>query len=272
MGPLLGTVPALAVILLAAGDRTLCGRTLQVCLSPGCVADGARATLDRLAALAPPGCRVEPGACVSGCGAGPIVLEKVSEATGGGRVVHKRVGGAEAMMRLLVGAGDEAPSPDLVLGYDAVVGAEIAASEGRHSEAAGMYGSGIALAIAAIEGLGDGGAEGAVEAANCRLRLAPSWLIRAQIGEARAMLAVKDAEGAVRAALSSIKFSCESDPLCYEVMAEASAAAKDAAGELEALRSMFALPEEPDMPRDVANRRRTWGFRLARLERETAKS
>ena len=168
--------------------------------------------------------------------------------------------------------GTKPPPPDLVLGYDAVVGAEIAASEGRHSEAAGMYGSGIALAIAAIEGLGDGGAEGAVEAANCRLRLAPSWLIRAQIGEARAMLAVKDAEGAVRAALSSIKFSCESDPLCYEVMAEASAAAKDAAGELEALRSMFALPEEPDMPRDVANRRRTWGFRLARLERETAKS
>ena len=48
--------------------------SFSVCLSPGCVADGAQATLDKLQALAPPTVvTVEAGTCESLCGSGPIV-------------------------------------------------------------------------------------------------------------------------------------------------------------------------------------------------------
>jgi hypothetical protein len=46
----------------------------QVCLSPGCVADGAEDTLERFQAMAPPHIIIEAGVCSSLCGNGPVVL------------------------------------------------------------------------------------------------------------------------------------------------------------------------------------------------------
>lgn len=99
------------------------------------------------------------------------------------------------------------------------------------------------------------------------------WLVRAYCGEARARLASFDKDGALQAAKSAVELSCRSDPLlrfeCLDIFAEVCAAKKDTNGELEALQSMFALPEIAELSRNVANRRRTWGFRLTKLERES---
>jgi hypothetical protein len=50
--------------------------TLEVCLSPGCLADGAQATLQKLQALIPEerNITVQKGVCCSLCGNGPVVL------------------------------------------------------------------------------------------------------------------------------------------------------------------------------------------------------
>lgn len=48
----------------------------QVCQSPGCLADGAKETLERLQALAPPNVIVETGSCFSACGHGPVISEE----------------------------------------------------------------------------------------------------------------------------------------------------------------------------------------------------
>jgi hypothetical protein len=52
----------------------------EVCLLPGCVADVASATLDKLQALAPPNVIVQGGGCSSACGNGPIVIRSSTNA------------------------------------------------------------------------------------------------------------------------------------------------------------------------------------------------
>ena len=54
--------------------------TLYVCTSPGCLVDGARATLQALHALAPPHSTVQEGPCRSLCGSGPIVTQEWQDA------------------------------------------------------------------------------------------------------------------------------------------------------------------------------------------------
>mmetsp|Transcript_23861 Transcript_23861/g.30049 ORF Transcript_23861/g.30049 Transcript_23861/m.30049 type:complete len:121 (-) Transcript_23861:205-567(-) len=58
---------------------------LEVCLSPGCIADGGEATLKKCMALAPPDkVTVRKGGCVSACGNGPVAREN-------DKIIHKRV-------------------------------------------------------------------------------------------------------------------------------------------------------------------------------------
>lgn len=106
MAPFLPSLPLVTSALLSSEplNRPSC-RRLEVCTSPGCVADGARSTLAKLRALAPPppspsssssdaatnsnnnengakaqspssaGIIVKEGRCASACGSGPVVIE-----------------------------------------------------------------------------------------------------------------------------------------------------------------------------------------------------
>eukprot|EP00566_Odontella_aurita_P016467 CAMPEP_0113525522 /NCGR_PEP_ID=MMETSP0015_2-20120614/211_1 /TAXON_ID=2838 /ORGANISM="Odontella" /LENGTH=254 /DNA_ID=CAMNT_0000423703 /DNA_START=278 /DNA_END=1042 /DNA_ORIENTATION=- /assembly_acc=CAM_ASM_000160 len=237
-------------------------RTFEVCLSPGCVA-GAQAALDRMQALAPPGCIVEPGVCASACGAGPVVLEPGDKSQ---RIVHKRVKG-DALLELLVGEDGEGIVPDgLARGYDLVQEAQAALSVRKFNDAVVLFEKGIGMAVELAKDQSSVASDG-----SSKLYVGLEWLVRSYCGEARARLGSFDKDGALRATNAAVELSCRSDPLCFELLAEVYAAKKDTNNELEALRSMFALPEDPDTPRDILNRRRTWGFRLARLEREASK-
>jgi hypothetical protein len=53
--------------------------TVQVCLSPGCIADGAAVTMEKLQALAPAHVRIQQGGCSSFCGSGPVVVTVLEE-------------------------------------------------------------------------------------------------------------------------------------------------------------------------------------------------
>ena len=54
-------------------------KTLEVCLSPGCIADGADEILEKMQALAQPTSEIKAGVCVSLCGNGPVVLEETNK-------------------------------------------------------------------------------------------------------------------------------------------------------------------------------------------------
>jgi len=89
-------------------------------MSPGCVADGSKRTLDKLRALAPPNVDVVPGTCSSLCGNGPIV-DVVDAGSGNSHSGsnnnykrHRKVSGNK-IFDLLLSHGDV--SSEIVEGY-----------------------------------------------------------------------------------------------------------------------------------------------------------
>ena len=123
MAPFLRTSLPLVTSALLSSEPPQC-RRLEVCTSPGCVADGAMGTLKKLKALAPPSSQTDPGIvvkegrCASACGSGPVVIETSgpiarnedgidASTTADARVVHKWIKD-EALLRLLEGGADDA--------------------------------------------------------------------------------------------------------------------------------------------------------------------
>ena len=254
---------AVSVLLLATQKQSAC-RRLEVCLSPGCVADGALPAIAKLRALSPDTVVIEDGKCASACGAGPVVIEP-SDETNTPSVVHKRIKGAE-LIKLLEQGGGNKIDENLISGYELFAQAEKAASRRNHGKAVELYEKSIALAAGLVlESLDSsstiddrGGIPDNVQ-----------WIIAAYRNLATSKLATFDREVALDAAQTACRISNNVDALSLEVLAEVCAARKDDAGELDALRQIFALKREDDgeQPRDVALRRREQGFRLARLEK-----
>mmetsp|Transcript_49707 Transcript_49707/g.73911 ORF Transcript_49707/g.73911 Transcript_49707/m.73911 type:complete len:286 (+) Transcript_49707:116-973(+) len=281
-------IPIISAILLACSSNI---RTLEVCLSPGCIADGADATLAKLIALSPPGVRVVSGSCVSGCGAGPIVVGKEEEEIRGGRkrekkTIHKRVvaGVGDAVLELLDPTTEEdndedsivRVDPNLVRGYDLVQEAHAAVSASDFEKARSLFAEGIGMAREAaidMQLLRDNENKQSDDASETKNAVAPGldWLVSAYRSESELMLAMRDFEGARAAAMNACEMSKDLDASSFECFAEVCKSCGDVSGELEALRTVFQLEPQSTttgLPRDVQNRRRLLGFRLAKLENE----
>mmetsp|Transcript_25813 Transcript_25813/g.39657 ORF Transcript_25813/g.39657 Transcript_25813/m.39657 type:complete len:267 (-) Transcript_25813:28-828(-) len=244
-------------------ESSICPISLEVCLSPGCVSDGGEATLRKLQALAPPDrLTVKSGTCVSACGNGPVVRQDE-------KIIHKRVVAENDFLESLLGE----PSPEeLVKGYDLVCDAEIAAAEGRHEDAIDLLEKGIQPAIQiSMSRVNEAIRENGMDDMSALLP-SPSlqWLITGYQSLAKAKLQVQDLDGALEAVEKACEMANGSDPLAWELMATVCEARKDIHGEMKALQALFALPVKEKLPQDVQNRRRTLGFRLAKLERESS--
>jgi tetratricopeptide (TPR) repeat protein len=243
----------------------------EVCVSPGCLADGAQQTLQKLQALAPPGCFVKPGVCCSLCGNGPIVMSADEKKP----KKYRKVKGMNKVMEIL--CGDQVPSPiphALVEGYEISMQAEEAFQRKSYEEAVSLYGKSISIAFRAAMDL---------QAAREKTRrdnlssersipVGLQWLIKARRNEASSRLAMGDLDGAILAAQASCNIARNRCPESLEVLAEIYQREGNAKDELQALNNLFDLAvEEKSLSTQIANRRRELGFRRAKLEREVGR-
>lgn len=269
----------------------------KVCLSPGCISDGAKETLERLQALAPPNVIVQEGGCISACGNGPVVvqsdhlIESGDDAKGRTKVhtkEHRRVKG-EKLANLLAPRKDDedhdgsddsvtrafAETPEnIIKGYEIVMEADECFKKNNFKEAARLYEEAISVSFVAT-----------MELQRLREQLQPKgsystqtqapigleWLIRARRNEAQSLLEIGEIEDAMLAAQSACNLSKNTSADSFQVLAEIYRSKDDLAGELQALRTMLALPvDEESLSVQVKNKRRSLGFRLTSLERQLA--
>lgn len=239
----------------------------EVCLSPGCIADGAKESLAKLQALAPPGCLVTEGVCCSLCGNGPVVMSPTEKAT----TKYRRVKGQKILDLLL---NDDIPMEiptALITGYDASLEADEAFDKGDFDKAVALYetaiqnGFGPAMDLqAARERQPDNTA-----ASPNGIPVGLLWLVQARRNEASTRLALGDVDGAVLAAQAACNIARNRCAESLQVLAEIYQTTGDAKGELQALTNLFDLPvDTKNLPMQVANQRRELGFRKAKLERE----
>ncbi|KAL3910250.1 MAG: hypothetical protein SGILL_007767 [Bacillariaceae sp.] len=89
-----------------AADEDGTKTTLEVCLSPGCIADGAQDTLQKLQALIPErsSMTVQKGVCCSLCGNGPVVLN--------GNQKIRKVSSNDKILKLLLQSDGNADGVD----------------------------------------------------------------------------------------------------------------------------------------------------------------
>jgi len=229
-------------------------------MSPGCIADGAESTLERMVALNPTNrLQIVKGGCVSLCSKGPVVREN-------GKVRHKYIKNSDKLLETLL--GESLPS-ELVDGYDLIQQAKQAITKKKdYVNAAQLYKEGIAKALDTAKGIAE---ERVSLDENGPLTQTPFnllWLVKAHLSLAEALFETQDKDGASTAAITACELSNKSDPLCFETLSKIRQAMNDNEGELKALQSMFDIPiEEDKLQWDVANRRRELEFRLMRLNK-----
>lgn len=239
--------------------------TLEVCLSPGCLADGAETTLRQLQALAPHHVSVQPGVCCSLCGNGPIVLEQ-----GNNNKKHRRVTTPDKLLSILFG-NDENDETMLTNDVQVVVDslqliakAQEAYAARKPDEAAALFAQGVETGFDAAQRLHQ---QRKLESNDDNNDDGLQWIVQARVGETRARLDMNDVEGAVRAAEAGLKSAPQSLEL-IELWHQACQTKGDEAGELKALQTFFDAPVPEKQTTMQANKRRQLGFRLAKLERE----
>ncbi|CAJ1948929.1 unnamed protein product [Cylindrotheca closterium] len=235
-------------------------KTYEICISPGCVADGADQLLSKMQALAPSHVSVKPGDCCSLCGNGPIVLD-------GNNKKHRKVNDVKLIELLFGEEGMNSQQQAILDAFNLVVEAEGFLEKKNYEKAVELYGKGIELGnepatATAIYPPNDGDDD------KEPIPAALQWLVNARQQEAVAKLSMKDLDGAVLSAQSACELSGNSSLEALEVLQEAQAALGDPQGELETLQIYFALPEPIKMTTMQSNKRRNLGFRLQKLERE----
>eukprot|EP00980_Cylindrotheca_fusiformis_P016525 scaffold4949_cov134-Cylindrotheca_fusiformis.AAC.4 len=231
--------------------------TFEVCMSPGCVADGAEDTLSMMLALAPPDVGIKPGVCCSLCGNGPIILE-------GNRKIRK-VSQSKVVTLLF---GDDGMNSEEQAVFDAlnmVKEANDAMKRKNFKAASELYEAAIDLGLEPALALED---ERNPENEEPTSAQGIKWVINARQQEALSKLKIGDIDGAVSSAESAQTLSQNLSPGALEVLQEACAAKGDKEGEIRSLRAFFALPEPEKMTTMESNKRRQLGFRLDKLERE----
>jgi len=228
---------------------------VEVCISPGCVADGAQKTLAKLKALAPPSkvC-VENGKCQSLCGKGPVLIQQEDSSE---RRVNFKYMKDEKLIPFLESCVDDddwSIPNDLLEGYDLVAEGMELFTKKKYNEASLQLKQGIKQALAPAQSYG-----GDME-----------WLVQAHQSLADSLLQQQQQQQQNVAAMDAIQVAIQLDPkdgTSYEILARICQANKDEKGECEALETLLLeLPEPVNPPRDVSNRRRELGFRLKSLQ------
>ena len=254
-------IPVVALAFLLATHTT----SLDVCLSPGCLADGAESTLKKLQALAPPSVCIKAGVCCSLCGNGPVVTSETEQ-----NIVKHRKVKDQKVLDLLFSGNDLMPDA-LIQGFDLATEGNEAYEKGNHERALELFEEAIDVAFNVAMDLQKerDGVEPMGETTRTKFPVGLGWLIDARRNEASARLKLGDLDGAVLAASASCNLSRNTSPDSFDVLAKVYEAKGDTRGELEALKSLFALPgEETKLPVAVLNRRRALKFRVEKLKRE----
>jgi hypothetical protein len=203
---------------------------VEVCLSPGCRADGAQATLVKLRALSATamgptmggteggGPTVRGGACCSLCGNGPVVTVTVTtsgsgEGSGSGNCKKfRKVSSNERLLQVLRSASSDANTRDededgngdgrgrppsasqrtVLQALDLFDGARMDESKGDHEGAADKYQRGRDVGLSVI-----------VDGADST----PVWLIQAGVAHARCLLRIGHPDKAVLAAQAAVNLA-----------------------------------------------------------------
>jgi tetratricopeptide (TPR) repeat protein len=255
--------------------------TLQVCLSPGCVADGAARTMHLLQALAPAHFVIEEGGCNSLCGYGPVVISPEASNK------YKKVVEEKALEILYSHNNDPnvpaGPSKELVRGYELVQHADLLFDRKDYEQAIVLYEQAIGIAFRSAMDLqtardhfaqssnsnGKSANDGKMQRKS-KYPVGLEWLIRARRNEAVAKLERGDVDGAVLAAQASCNLSRNSSAESFRVLALVYQRKEDMVGELQSLQTMLGLPiDESKLSFQEKNARRLCGFRLQKLELQT---
>lgn len=250
---------------------------MEVCLSPGCVADGAEHTLLGLRTLLSfsssatlsdkgeekkdlPSVVVKAGDCVSLCGNGPIVI------CNGVKKV-KQVNSASKMSELLFGSdgGDSSKGfsdaqKTMIQALDTLQDGNNSKKANNFEEASVSYEKAVVMGMKVIDSF-----EGKVHS-SCY-----QWLAQARRDQASCYLEINNIDKAVVSAKDGSHFATKEgdDALlytCLEVYQEALEKTGDAVEELRVLDMFMGLPEPSNQIQK--NKRRQLGFRRQRLERE----
>lgn len=253
--------------------------TLEVCLSPGCKADGAERTLLKLQALATEDVLVVPGVCCSLCGNGPIVMDTTTQKKYR-KVVSSSIESNKILEVLLLTKQDDDDDtasssttldPDraaVLEGFNLVVEGDAALEQKKYSQAIEKYDTAMVTGLEAALTLEKRRREASVSTSESLL-VPPQglvWVIQAKCNEARAKLALNDSEGAMIDAESAFQLSRNTYAPSLQLLQEACQAKGDGVGELEALQALFDLPEPSKMTAMEANKRRSLSFRLSKLQ------
>lgn len=257
---------------------------LQVCLSPGCIADGAQATLEKMQALAPAHVIVEAGACVSFCGSGPVVQESNDEVKG--PLKHKNIQDNEKILNLLYPSGN-VPS-ELIEGFNIVQRGDDAFENEKHEEAVKLYESAVNIAFRSavelenerdlvfkyeqqqqISNVNGNGSKGTSSRLSTRVPKGLEWLIRARRNEASCKLKLKDIDGAMLAAQASCNLSRNTSAESFLVLAEIYREEGGLVGENQALEKALSLwSDESKLSFAQKNQRRLATIRNQKVQRE----
>ena len=266
---------------------------LEVCLSPGCVADGSLKTIKKCIALAPPNTFIiQKGGCVSACGNGPVIREDE-------KFIHKRVKDVLPLMEELISKnssssnirnlkrddndneddddddGESMIPRDLIDGYEIAMNAETSFQKSDYEEAIILYQKGIDTAIECALEISkeynnnndtNGDNRKDIEVKDTPPNL--EWIVDAYCDLSTAQMHIKDYVGSLDAATNACSLSRESDPKCLELLAQIYQLRNESEQERKALTKLFAITVEGELPRDVSNRRRSQRFRLEKLQRE----
>lgn len=245
------------------------GKTLEVCLSPGCVADGAQNVLSKLEALESSceGVIITRGVCCSLCGSGPIAREP-----GSGRK-HRRITSNNKILRLLSSSDTYLVNPN----QETVLESIDFCSRGDEDLRRKNYKGAIQLYAKALET----GMKAAIalnnenENENNTLQ----WVINALCNEAYCKFQIKDVVGTIVSAKTAYQMSKKKSSESLEVLQEVYESIKEENKELEALEALFLLYEQQEEEDKVKpmrlrkrlspmelGKRRSLGFRLSKLQ------
>mmetsp|Transcript_11977 Transcript_11977/g.21789 ORF Transcript_11977/g.21789 Transcript_11977/m.21789 type:complete len:198 (+) Transcript_11977:245-838(+) len=194
----------------------------------------------------------------------------------GNKILHRRIVGDSLLNLLEATSSSSSSSTDidaalLLLwnGYNLVEQAPECFRNKQYEQAISLYKEGIEMALEPAQAL----VKSSNNKQNGMLPRQFAWLVRAYCEESEAKLQVNDdKEGALESARAACHLSKNTNAQSLTVLlATACQSINDANGESQALKAYFDLKEDdPNMPRNEANRRRSLGFRLQKLEREAS--
>lgn len=263
---------------------------LRVCLSPGCTADGAVATLEKMKALAPAHVIVEAGSCASLCGSGPVVLHSIDNNNNADPPrKEKRVQDKGRILHLLYPSGG-APA-DLVKGYDLVQQGDAALEQENYAQAVESYEQAVNIAFRSAVELEherdyvlkldqneqertsattkDHKPSLKSKSTTTRIPEGLEWLIRARRHEARCKLKLGDVDGAMLAAQASCNLSRNTCAESFLQLADIYRLEGGLEGEFQALEKTLSLwSDDGSLSFAQKNQRRIASLRLQKVQRK----